>query len=60
MRERRGGIEKPSGSIGFREAGNSGHEAGFTQVESKIRDRRENELIVGAEEGGKHRRHAFL
>jgi len=43
LRERRGHKKKASGSIGFRGAGNSGPEAGFDRVKSKIGDWRKNE-----------------
>ena len=60
LRERRGRREKASGSIGFRGAGNSGPEADFDQVQSKIGDWRKNESTVKVEAGLEHRRHAFL
>jgi len=60
LRERRGRREKASGSIRFREAGNSSPEAGFDQVQSKIGHWRKNEPTVKVEAGLQHRRHAFL
>ena len=60
LRERRWRREKASGSIGFRGAGNSGPEAGFDQVQSKIGDRRKNQPSVKVEAGLEHRRHTFL
>ena len=50
----RGGIENASGSFGFRGAGNSGPSACFDHTKPKIGDRRENEPIVRAEQGGEN------
>ena len=58
--ERRGGIERASGRIGFRGKRNSGLEAGFDQVKVQIRDWRNHETMRRVEEGEEHRRAAVL
>ena len=51
LRERRGRGKKASGIIRCREAGNSGPEAGFERVQSKIGDWRKNAPAVKVEAG---------
>ena len=55
-----GGHREIFWEIGSRGVGNSGPEADFGQTKYKIGDRRENDHIVRSEEGGEHRRYAFL
>ena len=59
-RERRRRRVKACGNFGFRGAGNSGPEADFYQVRSKIGNWKMNATTGKVEAGLAHRRHAFL
>ena len=58
--ERRGGIEKASGFIGFRGERNSGPEAEFDQVKAPNRGPEAHETMRRVEEGKKCTRAALL